>query len=57
MFRKSAEIRGNEMPIDFVALKRKGEASEVAKLVEFYLSDMSTYVTGQATNIDGGWLC
>ncbi|KAF2104585.1 NAD(P)-binding protein [Rhizodiscina lignyota] len=57
MFRKSAEIRGTEMDPGFVALKRKGEASEIANLIEWLLSSGSSYITGTSQMVDGGWLC
>ena len=40
-----------------IALRRKGQAEEVAKLVAFLLSDESSYITGNAISIDGGWNC
>jgi NAD(P)-dependent dehydrogenase (short-subunit alcohol dehydrogenase family) len=43
--------------IDEVALKRSGRAEEVAHLIAFLLSDESTYISGNAISIDGGWNC
>lgn len=43
--------------INDIALKRKGTAEEVAMLIAFLLSDESTYITGNAISIDGGWNC
>ncbi|ROT38010.1 BcABA4 [Sodiomyces alkalinus F11] len=40
-----------------VALQRAGKPEEVAKLIAFLLSDESTYVSGTAITIDGGWYC
>ena len=40
-----------------VALGREGQSDEVAKLVAFLLSDESTYISGNAISIDGGWNC
>lgn len=57
MFRTSAGIRGSEMDLSHIALKRKGSALEVANLVEWLLSDGATYITGTVQNIDGGWVC
>ena len=38
------------------SLKRMGKPSEVADLIAFLMSDMSSYVTGQVIRIDGGRL-
>jgi NAD(P)-dependent dehydrogenase (short-subunit alcohol dehydrogenase family) len=37
-----------------LALRRIGEPDDVAKVVQFLLADLSSYVTGQAINVDGG---
>ncbi len=57
MFRASAGIRGGEMDLSHIALGRKGHPREVAALVEWLLSDGSTFITGTVQNIDGGWVC
>jgi len=57
MFRQSASIRGTEMPLNHIALKRKGDPIEVAHLIAWLLSDESSFITGTVQNIDGGWLC
>jgi len=57
MFRKSAEIRGTELKLDHIALQRKADPAEVANLIEWLLSEKSSFVTGTAQMIDGGWLC
>ena len=40
-----------------VALGREGQPEEVAKLIAFLLSEESSYITGAAYSIDGGWNC
>lgn len=42
---------------DVVALKRSGQAEEVASLIAFLLGDESKYITGATHSIDGGWFC
>lgn len=37
-----------------VPLKRAGSPADVANLCVFLGSDMSTYITGQVLNVDGG---
>lgn len=39
------------------ALRRFGEAGEVAQLNVFLLSDDASFVTGATLCIDGGWNC
>lgn len=40
--------------LEDVSLGRTGKPEEVANLVEFLISDLSLYITGQVINIDGG---
>ncbi|KAL5425032.1 hypothetical protein PMIN04_002845 [Paraphaeosphaeria minitans] len=57
MFQKSLEIRGSEMDTNFLALKRTADPKEVPPLLEFLISDASSFITGAAMPIDGGWFC
>lgn len=57
MVQKAAEIRGTKLNLDFTALKRPGQPSDIAGLVEFLLGDSSKFMTGGVINIDGGWMC
>ena len=41
---------------DTIPLKRGGQPDDVANLCVFLASDMSTYITGQTLNVDGGML-
>lgn len=41
---------------NLVPMKRMAQPLEIAKLVEFLLSDDASYVTGSTVNIDGGML-
>lgn len=52
-FRKRKKIY--HWTISRIPLKRWGEANEIANLVEFLLSDKSSYINGETINIDGGW--
>jgi 3-oxoacyl-[acyl-carrier protein] reductase len=39
-----------------IPLKRPGESNDVANLCLFLASDLSSYITGQVINVDGGLL-
>ena len=39
-----------------IPLKRMGKAEDVANVVNFLVSDESSYITGQVINVDGGML-
>jgi NAD(P)-dependent dehydrogenase (short-subunit alcohol dehydrogenase family) len=37
-------------------ISRTGKPEDVAQMVVFLASDVSNYTTGQAINVDGGWV-
>jgi 3-oxoacyl-[acyl-carrier protein] reductase len=45
----------NKGLISEIALRRYGEPSDCAKVIEFLTTDLSDYVTGALIPIDGGW--
>lgn len=45
---------GEEVSAGYSMLKRIGEPEEVAEVVEFFISDRSSFVTGQTLLVDGG---
>lgn len=54
---EESQKTGIMMNVSGVALGRSGQPEEVAKLIAFLLSDESSYITGNAVAIDGGWIC
>ena len=46
------EARG----MSLVPMARRGETSDIAKALVYFLSDMSPYVSGQTLAVDGGYL-
>ena len=54
---KLAEERGIGIPsqIDSIALRRFGTADDIAKVAEFLVSDLASFVTGQSIAVNGGW--
>jgi 3-oxoacyl-[acyl-carrier protein] reductase len=48
--------KGYTYPIEELPISRMGKPEEVAQAVVFLASDASNYITGQAINVDGGWV-
>ncbi|KAF1849371.1 NAD(P)-binding protein [Cucurbitaria berberidis CBS 394.84] len=46
-----------EKRITSVALKRTGAPEECAELIVYLLGDGSSFITGNAISVDGGWNC
>lgn len=42
---------------DEIPLSRLGDPEEVASLVQFLVSEESSYITGQIISVNGGWYC
>jgi NAD(P)-dependent dehydrogenase (short-subunit alcohol dehydrogenase family) len=42
--------------LDHQSVKRRGEPSDIANALLFFLSERSGFVTGQVLNVDGGWV-
>jgi glucose 1-dehydrogenase/3-oxoacyl-[acyl-carrier protein] reductase len=40
-----------------ISVGRAGHPCEIGKVVAFFASDESSYVTGQSIFVDGGWVC
>lgn len=61
MLRASLAARGGKATVsatpESIALKRTGQAAEVADLVVYLLSQQSSYISGQCISVDGGWNC
>jgi len=51
---KTLDEKVKEAYLSTIPLSRLGEASEVANLVSFLLSNASSYITGETIKIDGG---
>jgi len=49
------EAAAQDTSADYVPLRRAGHRHEIVGAVVFLASDESSYVTGQALHVDGGW--
>ena len=54
---REGSVLTKDTAMNEVALQRTGKPEEVASLIAFLLSSESSYMTGMACNIDGGWIC
>jgi len=48
---------GKPLDLSITALNRPGQASELAEVIAFLLSDQASFVSGAVYNVDGGWVC
>ncbi len=48
--------KGYNYPVEDLPISRMGKPEDVARAVVFLASDASDYITGQAINVDGGWV-
>jgi NAD(P)-dependent dehydrogenase (short-subunit alcohol dehydrogenase family) len=39
-----------------ISVGRAGEPRDIGKVVAFFASEESEYVTGQSIHVDGGWI-
>jgi NAD(P)-dependent dehydrogenase (short-subunit alcohol dehydrogenase family) len=39
-----------------ISVGRAGNARDIGKVVAFFASEESAYVTGQSIHVDGGWI-
>jgi NAD(P)-dependent dehydrogenase (short-subunit alcohol dehydrogenase family) len=48
-------VEGEARMMERVPMRRRGSVDEIAKALVFFLSDLSSYVTGQTLAVDGGY--
>jgi 3-oxoacyl-[acyl-carrier protein] reductase len=42
--------------LDHQAVKRRGDAGDIANTLMFFASEQAGFITGQSLNVDGGWV-
>ncbi|KAJ8107737.1 hypothetical protein OPT61_g8662 [Boeremia exigua] len=57
MLRNSYELIGQSVDYSFLPLGREAHQKEIPPAVEFLISDASSFITGVALPVDGGWFC
>ncbi|OSS53959.1 hypothetical protein B5807_00787 [Epicoccum nigrum] len=57
MLRNCYELLGREVDYGFLPLGRTADQKEIPATVEFLISDASSFITGVALPVDGGWFC
>ncbi|KAF1922808.1 3-alpha--hydroxysteroid dehydrogenase [Didymella exigua CBS 183.55] len=57
MLRNSYELLGKDVDYSFLPLGRTAHQKELPATVEFLISDASSFMTGVALPVDGGWYC
>lgn len=48
-------VENERQMMGLLPMQRRGTVEEIAKAIAFFLSDLSTYVTGQTLAVDGGY--
>jgi 3-oxoacyl-[acyl-carrier protein] reductase len=51
---ESYGAEGRRRVIEGIALRRMGDADDIAKAVLFFASDLANYITGQVLPVNGG---
>jgi NAD(P)-dependent dehydrogenase (short-subunit alcohol dehydrogenase family) len=57
MLKEADDMRGAVTDFSWLPLGRRGRKEEVPPLMEFLITDASSFMTGAAIPIDGGWDC
>jgi 3-oxoacyl-[acyl-carrier protein] reductase len=51
-----ASTESNQVMLERTPMGRFGKPEEIANLVLFLASEVSSYITGETVNINGGWI-